>query len=289
MSNFVLLTLLASILTGLMLYILLNISDTVQPISVWIRSIFFEEDLLIKHKDLNPVKSIFLVSLIFFIYILYSFISAIFTQGLHIIKTGNILNIEHDFKETVIRALKWNFRRILLVLSPLLTVSAVGLGLLFIVMILFDFFIILAGISIGFVTFIFTFGILTFIFTFLAALAAFFWNIITSAFGIDIAVGEPELSNNGVRNRSRKLAFVKPQNIGFYLFYLVFIFALIAQSITVILFKDLVLESGSSLLAVILLDLVAFLGLKYLKNTLYMDSLMYQYEKIYAITRHSQL
>ncbi|OGH96987.1 MAG: hypothetical protein A2104_02565 [Candidatus Melainabacteria bacterium GWF2_32_7] len=279
--------LLLIVLIALVLFTLTSMSDIVAPFFTWIRQILFEENVQAEYnfQSVLILKFLSLIALLYLTFVLYTVVSAILTYNSFKSAAGSLYHQEYRLGDIAFRALSWNFSRLFLVFKSPLVLSVISLVLFLLSTFLFNFFLVIAGISLGITVFLVTFVGITLLFGFVVSLVMSVWYMLTSAFGMEIALSEPGLSNAIIKARSRKLAFVKRQNIFLFAVGLFFIFLLITQIMSVVLFKDSInSENALVILLIVLFDAAFFIGLRYLKAHCYVDSLLYQYNKIRVIT-----
>ncbi|MDD3014303.1 MAG: hypothetical protein PHC34_11425 [Candidatus Gastranaerophilales bacterium] len=266
----------------LTLYTLNTMSKVFFLIAEYIRISIYEENLNAEINTFEMILKVGSITIAFYLlFILYSVISAVATYKAYEIAALKYSYKKPDLEEVFFKTISWNFYRLIYVLSPLLTIGTVIGSLFFLNIILFNEILSLAGFSIALVTFLTSFISISLAVGFIFVLGLTIWNIFITLFGMECVVSEPELNNNVIRKRSRKLSLAQKSNIKIYFFYTIFILALIVQFTGVILFPDILNEENLIILtAFIVIDIIFFIGLGYLKSSLYINSLLYKYDTI---------
>jgi hypothetical protein len=131
------------------------------------------------------------------------------------------------------------------------------------------------------VTFLTSFISISLAFGFIFALGIAVWNTFITLFGMECVVSEPELENFIIKKRSIKLSLAQKSNIKMYILYLIFLLTLVVQFLGIIIFPD-ILNGGNFIILVALsvVDIAFFIGLGYLKSSLYIESLLHKYNMI---------
>jgi len=266
----------------LILYTLSTISKVFYLIAEYIRISVFNETINIGINFPDIVIKLISISIAFYLlFILYSTIAAVTSY-----KSYEIAAQQYSYKkpapeDVFFKAISWNFYRIIYVLSPLLSIGTI-IGILFSLnIVLFNPILSIAGFSIAIVTFLTSFISISLAVGSVFAVGLTIWNVFITLFGIDCAVSEPELENHTIRKRSKKLSLAQKSNIKMYILYLIFLLTLIVQFTGVILFPDILNEENFMILtALIIIDIILFIGLGYLKSSLYISSLLYKYDMI---------
>ncbi len=285
-DTFSLLFLAVIIFTGLVVlikYTLLTISGLYEPVFAWIKLILNEEkitnNLIFQSIIILKILSVLIAS--GFIFIIYSALSTVFSCIFYKLCSRNYKKVNHPLKFSLIKGMKWNFYRTFLITAPPLSVIIIGSLLLISSIVFFNFFIKIAGLSVSFSTFFISFISFSLFFLFIFSLLFSLWQLVSTIFGIEIAVSEPKLQNKIIETRSKKLIFSQKTNILLGISYLVFIYNIIIQIKYVLISDLLASHSGNNLLNIIILfNLGCFMILEYLKASSYVNSLMEHSKRI---------
>jgi len=217
----------------------------------------------------------------YLLFIIYSVISAVATYNSYEIAAQKYSFEKPHLENVLFKTIKWNFYRILYVLSPILSIAVI-IGILTCMNVfLFRVLLHLAGISIGLVTFLTSFISISLVISLIIAVGIVIYNVFTTLFGIECAVSEPGQENNVIRKRSQKLLLANKSNIKLYVFYFIFLSTLFLQFTGILLFPDILnMENILILVVFAAIDIIFYIGLGYFKSSLYIESILHQYDRI---------
>jgi len=259
-------------------YCIITISSLPEPIFKLVKMILSDEEN-IKHDLMLYANVIFKVlSLIIsggFIVAIYSTLSTVFCCLSYNFCSRKHKTINHPLKFSIIKGIKWNFYRIFLVLTPPLSIKAAGGFLFFSSIILFNFFLKLAGISISLTAFVISFITFSLAFLFILSLFVSSWQLFSTLFGTEIAVSEPRLTYKTIEKRAKKLILSKQYNILLCISYFALILIILFQ-IKYAFTTDLLTNSANHqfLTLIIIINLLCILIFEYLKTSGYITSLI---------------
>ncbi|EKE04401.1 MAG: hypothetical protein ACD_20C00084G0021 [uncultured bacterium] len=275
------------VLIALVLFSLITISDLIAPFFMEVKDVLLEESIQ-PESGLQAImifKFVLVIVMFYVMFILYAVSSAIHTYNSLRAANKRVAPAEVNLENLIFRTINWNVYRLILILKPPMVISIVSLTLFLSGILFFNWFLSLAGISLGATVFVSILVAISLLFGFIASFILSIWHFIISAFGMEIAISEPGLSNKVIRARSEKLVFVKRENIALFALGLFFVFLLFAQFISVIVNGDILnSENIFSVLLIILLDIAFYVGLRYMKASCYANSLLYQFNKIKTVT-----
>lgn len=214
-------------------------------------------------------------------YFMYSILHSIFSHYAYASNAREHLYNEINLKDSIIKGISWKFYRMKFIMIPLVS-AFIALVLLFTVGFLsFNTITALAGYSIGLVSFLSMFVLLSFIATFIFSFFITGWNSFITSLGFEIAISEPYLANNTIKNRSERLTFSKKRNFLMYILnsaFALFIIVQLYKAITIMNF--ITLQNLHLIFTVLLVDLLIFFVLKFANNSLYIESLLAHYNSI---------
>lgn len=259
-------------------YCIITIAGLPEPIFKLVKMILSDEEN-IKHDLMLYANIIFKVlSLIIsggFIVAIYSTLSTVFCCLFYNLCSRKHKTISHPLKFSIIKGIKWNFYRIFLVLAPPLSIKATINVLFFSSIILFNFFLKIAGISISLTAFLVSFITFSLIFLFILSLLVSSWQLFSTFFGTEIAVSEPKLANKIIEKRAKKLILSKHYNILLCISYFALILIILFQ-VKYAFTTDLLTNSSNNqfLTLIIIINLLCILIFEYLKTSGYINSLI---------------
>lgn len=275
------------VLITLVLFTLINISDLIAPFSMGVKDVLLEENIQAESglQSIAILKFLFIIVMSFLVFALYTVVSAIHTYNSLKSNKKRVPQLEDNLENIVFRTISWNIYRSILILKPLIIAIIVSLALFLLSTLFFNFLLSIAGISLGITVFVSAFIGISLLFGYIASFVLAIWHFIISAFGMEIAISEPGLSNGVVKARSEKLIFVKRQNIALFVMGLFYTFLVFAQFISVIVNRNILSsENMYSILLIILFNIAFYVGLRHMKASFYVDSLLYQFNKIKTVT-----
>jgi len=280
--SYIALFILLFVFTLLILYTLTTMSKVFFLIAEYIRLSIFEETL---NTGINiPYMILKLISIIiafYLLFIIYSVISAVATYKAYEVAAQKHSYKKPDLEDIFFKAISWNFYRTMYILSPVLSIGTVICLLFLLNIVLFNTILSIAGLSIEVITFLTSFISIGIALGFVFAAGLTVWNIFITLFGIECAVSEPKLENYIIKKRSIKLSLAQKTNIKMYVFYLIFILTLIVEFTGIIMFPDMLNKENFMILtALIIINITFYIGLGYLKSSLYINSLLHKYNMI---------
>jgi len=265
-------------------YCIITISGLSEPIFKLFKMLLSEEenikiDLMLYANIIFKVLSLIISGGLIFVF--SSILSTIFCCINYKICSRNHKKINHPLKFSIIKGIKWNFYRIFLVLSPPLSIKAAGGFLFFSSIILFNFFLKLAGISISLTAFVISFITFSLAFLFILSLLVSSWQLFSTLFGTEIAVSEPRLKYKIIEKRAKKLILSKQYNLWLCISYFALILIILFQ-IKYAFTTDLLTNSANHqfLTLIIIINLLCILIFEYLKTSGYINSLIEYSHKI---------
>jgi len=281
--NFIAQTSLIFIILGFLIVLtLVTLSDVVIPVILWFKNTFIEENI---SKSFFPpfgitLKILVFITSLYLIYTLYSILSTLCCYNFYKKLAYGFDFEEHNLDDLIFRGLKWNYYRICRIILPLVIVIVFFILIFSFSVLFFNVIVFLAGISIEFITFISTFMLTGMMFFSVIATVLCVWNEIITNFGISCIVIEPLLHNSRVFRRCRRLSFVLPSNFILYFLNFIFAFFLGIQFVIAVFYPEVFTTEGVPLLLIILIvDILIFFALEYIKTKQYIKSLLHQYNK----------
>lgn len=271
-------TILTGALLGLSIYYLLgSLSGIQQNIFEWLKSLIYEQksgfELLpgasLGSQVLNIMSATFLT---FFSYMFFSFCLSFVFYNFQAKK----YNYKHlNFSASLKKAIQWQFYRYNSTFMPLLIFIITGGVLSVLLVTFFNQIMFFVGFNISAVSFVSTFIALNMLLLFSIIVLYSLWNMATLSFGTEISLSEPGLDNKKILLRSKRLIQTKPGNIMFLFINLIFISCLTFQ------FKNLDISGNIYLFtAFFLFNMISYAGIKYLKTSAYINSLIDYYKKV---------
>lgn len=264
-------------------YFVITLPSLYEPVFNLFKLIMSEENIT---NDFLPkiiiiLKVFSLIISVGLIVIIYSTLSTVFSCIFYSFCSRNHKKISHPLKFSLIKGIKWNFYRIFLVLTPPLSIKAVGSFLLFSSIIFFNILLKIAGISISLTAFLASFIIFSLLFLFILSLLVSGWQLFSTLFGTEIAVSEPRLENKIIEKRSKKLILSKKVNIFLCISYFMLILMIIFQ-LKYVLTSDLLTNPSNHdfLNLVIIINLLCIFIFEYLKTSGYINLLVEFDDKI---------
>ena len=260
-----------------------TISELIYPAFILVKNFLFEEK--------NSLSTIILFSIItkflllscstYLIFVFFSVITTIISYNSYKSSADKYDYLKFSLEKILIKGINWNFYRTFYVLTPHIIVLTTGILIFLAVLYFFNFYLLFTGWNLGLATFISSFIFISFLFCFIFASILSVYNLMSTLFGIECAVSEPDLPNNTIKNRSIRLSFNTFSNFIFYLLNFAFIIFVIAQFIMATAFKNTVNSSNiANIIIIFMLDILFLFGLSRLKAHLYIESLLKQYKMI---------
>lgn len=264
-------------------YFIITLSGLYEPVFNLVKLVLSEEN--IKNDLMSQVIVVFKVlSLIIsagLIFVFYSTLATIISCIFYNFCSRNYKTISHPLKFSIIKGIKWNFYRTFIVLTPPLTVKTAGVFLLFSSVILFNYLLKIAGISISLTAFFISFIAFSLMFLFMLALLVSTWQLFSTIFGTEIAISEPRLTYRTIEKRSKKLILSKHYNILLCIGFLVLILSVIFQIKYALATNFLINPANHEVFnSIIMFNLFCLLTFEYLKTSGYINSLLGHSQKI---------
>lgn len=283
---FVLVLFIAVLFTGLVVlikYFLATLSGLYEPVFNWFKLVLSEK----KVKNGFIFQTILILKLFSllisggFIFVIYSALSTAFSCFFYKLCSIKHKKNRHPLKFSILKGIKWNFYRAFLVLFPPISVIAALILLISSSVLLFNFLLKIAGISITLTTFLVSFILFSMIFLFLFSLLVSLWQLVSTIFGTEIAVSEPKLSYKTIEERAKKLIFSKNFNILLCISYFMLIYNIFIQ-LKYLLISDFLTNPSSQIYLnyIILYNFLCLGVFEYLKAANYINSLMEHHKKI---------
>ena len=171
------------------------------------------------------------------------------------------------------KVFEWQVYRYSVSIAPLLGFFLVAGLFFFLGTTFFNFIVALVGINSGVISFISAFISFNMMFLLAFSVLISLWNLINFCFGTEIAISEPELDNKTIALRSKRIAFAVQENLILFSIFALFGILLVMQlsMVDVINFRNFE--------GVFVFNIVSFAGLKYLKTSAYINSLLTYHEK----------
>lgn len=221
------------------------------------------------------------IIIILFVFIFLCIISSITAYLAYRIAADKYSFKQPDLILVFKKSFSWEIYRILYVIKPINTVISIITVFVIVNFLLFNH--ILFFVSFGFPFFVFI-SVLFFWCLFIGIVISIFmaiFRIFTSMFGIDSAVSEPDLENFFINKRSSRLLLSNISNAKLVFAYFMFPAIIIIQITGFILsvFSG-IIPDIKLLLLLLIIDITYYLGLSFLKSSLYIDSIVKKYEKI---------
>jgi len=247
-------------------YFIITLSGLYEPVFNLIKLILSEENT--KNSLIHQVKIIFkILSLIIsggLIFVIYSVLSTVFCCIFYNLCSRKSKTINYPLKFSVVKVIK-----------------STGYFLFLSLILLFNFFLKIAGISISFTAFTVSFISFSIIFVFILSLLVSCWQLFSTLFGTEIAISEPKLKNKTIEKRSKKLILSKNYNLLLCISYFMLILIIIFQ-IKYALTTDFLTNAASQKFfnLIIIGNLFCILIFEYLKTSGYINSLIEYDHKI---------
>ena len=260
-----------------------TISELIYPTFIFGKILLFEDSKALTGAAIFwiVVRYLLLFSTSYLMIMIFSLITAIFSYNSYMASASKYPYNTFQLDKILTRGLNWNIYRTFQVIFPPFTVLTAGILLFLSLLYFFNFYLTFAGWSIGLVTFITTFVFTGLIFCFIFSLVLSFYNLITTLFGIECAVSEPDLSNNVIKKRSARLSFNNPYNFILYVLYLIFIISVIGEFVLALDMKSgFDSDFKSNILIACFVNVIFLFSLGRLKAHLYVESLLKQYNLI---------
>lgn len=257
----------------------LTISELITPLFNISKALLSDEVSKINWLNflLTLLRIITLFAAVYLMSIIISILSTISSFVISVFQQDN----DYEIIDTVFRGLSWNLYRIYYIFRPVLIVAAIGMTLILPFIAFFNFFLGIISVNITISIFISSFISLALIFGFLIAAFVSIWNAVTTLFGMDCIIEEPELSNKTVKKRAERLLFAHGKNWKIVPFYSIFVFLIATQIAFMLITGNFLNEDKLTIIvSVVSIDIVIFFGLNYLKFRLYQDSINEQFKRI---------
>ena len=230
-------------------------------------SIWLAQQLILSLKTLNVILAS-LLTLFFF---------SLFSSGLSFL-FYSILAKKHDYNyinplKSLKKVVEWQLYRYSITFAPLLGFFFISGLLFFLGTAFFNLIVMMVGVNTGIVSFISSFIGFNMMFLFAFSGLITLWCLMSFCFGAEIAVSEPELDNKTIALRSKRLAFAVPENYILFAIYALFGILLVMQlkMVDVLNFRNFE--------AFFVFNILSFAGLKYLKTSAYINSLLTHHER----------
>jgi len=287
LSAFILVFSAAFLFTGIILlvkYFIITLSGLYEPVFNLVKSILSEENNIKSSLLSNITVILKILSLLIatgLIFVIYSILSTVFSCIFYNLCSRKHKTINHPLKFSIMKGIKWNLYRIFLILTPPLSIKAAGGVLFFSLILLFNLFLKIAGISISLTTFTVSFISFGLLFLFILSLLISCWQLFSTLFGTEIAVSEPKLKNKIIEKRSKKLILSKNYNLLLCISYFMLILIIIFQ-IKFALTTDFLTNASTQRFfnLIIIFNLLCILIFEYLKTAGYINSLIEYNHKI---------
>ncbi len=263
-------------------YFLLNLSGIQEPVLNWIKTLLSKENIMIQ--NLFEFTTIFKLAGLFFsggfIFLFYIVFSTVLSCIFYNFCSRKYRKIMHPLKYSIISGIKWNIYRTFLVMTPPLFIKWIGIILFFSSIILFNWFLKIAGISLSLTAFSVSFITFSLIFLFVFSLLISAWQLFSTIFGTEIAISEPKLSFSKIENRSRKLIFFNRYNMFLCSLFLILILSIVFQAKYILATNLFANPANKDIInAIIIFNLLFIITFEYLKSYGYINSLIkYNYE-----------
>ena len=230
------------------------------------------------HAALNIVTFLGSIYLSFVSYLVFD---SIYTQYAFNAVFLDCLQENPDLKESIFRGIDWSVHRLILVVSPLFYVAGACLTLLITSILLFNFISFLAGFSIGLTSFLFIFVLISLMLGFMLSLFISLWNFISTWFGFECVMAEPELSNDDAARRAEKLVTTTKSGLLFGMANIVLIIAIPYQIYLAVSLPDFIqITNLENLIIAISINVFMFALLRYISIEAYFGGLFNYYEKV---------
>lgn len=280
--------LLLAILIIMAQFFLITLSYLIAQVLLWLKALFLDDT--INSVSFNPIIIILFSALFLSVYLIILFHAVISSRLTYdsfknnsvqaILRNETLFN-QPDPLAMIFRVLNWNLYRLYYVLFPLIIACGSVFTIFIITSLCFNGIIMLAGINIGIVGFLVAFTGLCLITGFIYALLCSLKNLVISLFGIECVICEPELPNKVIIQRSKKLSFINPINFLLYFLFFLFVLVMTAESLGFVFLKNYIsIENITIFVILTILNIFFYVGLGYLKNALYIESLISKYNSI---------
>jgi len=253
------------------------VAKAIAPLILAVNSLILHEKINLAAINYGLIFSrTFFISTFFITveFLLYSILSVLYACAFSDSSRKKYINRTFSFELLILKSLKWNIDRFVYIFKPVFMVLIALLVVTGIGFLLFNSLLLLAGISMGLVSFIFSFS---FYMTFLGFIVAFMFSFkraVCTIFGTNDMVGDINLKNSSlVRNSSDMLAS-SFANFVISLLYFLYSFMLLVQVFAALINASFLSEEYLVLsITIVTIDMVFWIGLNYLKSYLYSKSL----------------
>lgn len=184
-----------------------------------------------------------------------------------------------DGRQALRKTIEWQVYRYFFTFLPLVAFGAIFGILALLGVMLFNPLMTLVGYSVGLVSLLTSFVGLNIMFFLSLAVLLTLWNFTGMVFGTEIAVSEPGLDNRTIAQRSGKIVY-RSENLMLFFVYSAFVLFLVAELARM---HDNI-PGLSAFVALFLVNISVYAGIKYLKTSSYIRSLLNYYNSEKAFT-----
>jgi len=184
-----------------------------------------------------------------------------------------------DGRQALRKTIEWQAYRYFFTFLPIAAFGVIFGILALLGIMLFNPLMMLVGFSAGLVSLLASFVGLNVMFFLSLAVLLTLWNFTGMVFGTEIAVSEPGLDNRTIAQRSGKIVY-RSENLLLFLAYSVFVVFLATELARM---HDNI-PGLSAFVALFLINISAYTGIKYLKTSSYIRSLLNCYNSVKAFT-----
>jgi hypothetical protein len=264
-------------------YFLITLSGLYEPIALWVKYFIAEKklknELLFQAVIILKIFSLIITS--GFIFVVYSAFSTVLSCFFYKFCGRNYRKIKHPIKYALMKGIKWSFYRAYIVISPPVAVVFVSTTLVVLSILMFNFLMKIAALSITLTVFATSFIFFSLIFLFMFSLVFSLWRMTSTIFGAEIAVSEPKLKNKIIARRSQKLIFANSYNVYLFLSYFLFVYFVSVQikyAVTTDLLTNIANQEFVN--QIIALNILCFCAFEYFKSSSYINCLIEHDKKL---------
>jgi hypothetical protein len=182
---------------------------------------------------------------------------------------------ETDRRQTLRKTIEWQVYRYFMAFLPLIGYAAVAGVLSLLAVLLFSPLMAIVGLSAGVVAILASFVGLNMMLFFALAVLLTLWNFTGMIFGTEIVVSEPELEKKTIARRSERIVYTR-ENFLLFLVYSAFILVIATE---IVRMHDNI-PGFWAFLMMFSTNTMAYVGIKYLKTSAYIRSLLRYYEQV---------
>ena len=188
---------------------------------------------------------------------------------------------QQPFVKSVFALSIWVIYRVFYIFSPVVIMLIISFGLMFGSIKFFNFIAKMMGINLESVIIVGIFVALTTAFFWLVAIVSAIWNTLTSVYGSNIAIMEPDTSCSLIRKRSRRFAFLTSTSWGAYIVY-VFMMCVVFMELLFLLINSSFISINNILTIGFIecINIFFFIALGRALTFSYYKSLLIQFAKI---------